>query len=537
MRMERMNLLKSLVAISVFAAVGLAVAPAFASVPVSITQQGRLVDDGEPMTGTHDLEFALYDSASGGAVLWSDTVSADLGDDGVYTVKLGDSTQPIDSTLLQDGDVYLELTAGGETFSPRLEMTSVPFSALSQTAEVAHSVVDGGVTSDALAPGAVTSDALAAGAVGSDSIDSVSWNQITDIPPEVGDSSDTLASLTCSQDQVAVYDGSNWSCGNVEGGSDSSDTLAELSCAENQLVSYDGSNWVCGGNIDFGDNTIDMNFDVMGTDVIKFWPSTTYNYDYVGLHIHDIASQDPTVMFTEAHFDVDRNLRVGARSTFNGDVTLRGDYTISRESEVQLRDARLGVNTAGASFGATQNRPQASIHAKSDIDHRTLILESRNDVKGWLIGTGEGTSNFNFYYTDDVRTMGEDLMARIYNDTGEFGENSDERLKDDIQQLSGLLDDILQLEPISYRLKSAGPDGTTTYGFSAQQVSEVFPGLVRYDTDHDYMGLAYSNFGVLAIQAIREQQEIIDAQDSEIDELRGELDSMEERLSRLEAAQ
>jgi len=55
---------------------------------------------------------------------------------------------------------------------------------------------------------------------------------------------------------------------------------------------------------------------------------------------------------------------------------------------------------------------------------------------------------------------------------------SDPRLKQDVAPYSAGLADICQLAPITYRLKSQGPDGPLCYGFDAEKVRDVFPECV-----------------------------------------------------------
>jgi hypothetical protein len=54
----------------------------------------------------------------------------------------------------------------------------------------------------------------------------------------------------------------------------------------------------------------------------------------------------------------------------------------------------------------------------------------------------------------------------------------------------------------------------------AQEVQEVLPEAVTYASDIDEYGVAYGNISGLLIEAIKEQQELIKKQQSEIDELK-----------------
>jgi len=63
----------------------------------TIAYQGRLADaDGNPLTGTYNMIFRLYDVASGGVPLWTEQWTGSNGvqvSDGLFNVMLGSLTQ------------------------------------------------------------------------------------------------------------------------------------------------------------------------------------------------------------------------------------------------------------------------------------------------------------------------------------------------------------------------------------------------------------------------------------------------------------
>ncbi len=477
--------------------------PAFADVPITITQQGRLLeDDATPMTGSQDLLFEVYDSASGGELLWSDTVTTTLDENGVYTAIL----DGIDSTILQDAEAYLALTVDQEEFSPRLELTSVPFAALAQEA---FSVADGSITSDAFAPGAVTSEA----------IDSVSWDQLSDVPSGITDSTDTLAGLECSSGQLAIYDGSAWGC------------------AAPQDTTYTAGDGLVESGQQF---SIDLPF--LQERFFEI-PDGDYFDIEQGIRTQDSihVNSGNTNSFAGIYFDGD-NLSDAAAYLVHypsqNNIALRGQDNVYFGNITNSTDLRnFGRIRAGASGGNTAHAP---LHARADQFSTALLLEHRTDSSGWVMGPGDSSQNLNFYQLDNVGTQTANssgtLRSRIDSDTGAYSTASDQRLKRDIDYLDGILPGVMQLNAAQYRFKSAGANSNQTVGFMAQDVQKVFPELVQYYKETDMYGLSYSQFGVLAIQAIQEQQQIIDTKTAEINALENRLDSMEQRLNNLEAS-
>ncbi len=61
---------------------------------------------------------------------------------------------------------------------------------------------------------------------------------------------DTVGALNCSSGQVAKFNGSNWACGfDVDTDTDT-DTLGDLSCSTGQVAKFNGINWACGADDD-----------------------------------------------------------------------------------------------------------------------------------------------------------------------------------------------------------------------------------------------------------------------------------------------
>ncbi len=107
----------------------------------TINYQGRLADaTGQPVSDTLTLQFALYDAATDGNLLWTETHPNVPVSDGLFSVRLGSQTSgglPFD--VFGGGDVWLETTVEGETLSPREKLAAVPYAM--QASEAEHTVV------------------------------------------------------------------------------------------------------------------------------------------------------------------------------------------------------------------------------------------------------------------------------------------------------------------------------------------------------------------------------------------------------------
>ncbi|MEC3878633.1 tail fiber domain-containing protein [Parapedobacter sp. 10938] len=95
--------------------------------------------------------------------------------------------------------------------------------------------------------------------------------------------------------------------------------------------------------------------------------------------------------------------------------------------------------------------------------------------------------------------------------------SSDERLKANISGISGnALDLVKQLRPVTYNFKS-GSDKQLHAGFLAQELEKVIPHVVSRDDSVGIRGVAYQEIIPYLVEAIKEQQTIIDGLKSRLD--------------------
>lgn len=117
-----------------------------------------------------------------------------------------------------------------------------------------------------------------------------------------------------------------------------------------------------------------------------------------------------------------------------------------------------------------------------------------------------------------------------------INETSDVRLKKNIQPISGGLSKVLAMEGVTYdwrkeEFPERGLTGELQYGLIAQELEKVIPELV--DTDEEgWKSIEYSHIVPVLIEAIKEQQLIIDSQREELTSLSG----LSEEVERLKAS-
>ena len=211
------------------------------AIPLQLDHQGRMFDaSGAPYSGSHAVNVGLFTSPTGGSALWSEAFGAVDFDQGYFQVRLGTNTvgNALESDLFDQPTLFVEIAVDG-VVAGRQPVSSVPYA---MRADVAESVQGGSVDASEIRIG------------GSVVIDNTGSFQGTV-------AGQTLASLSCSTDQVPLYNGAAWVCsgggavtwGDIAGipsgfadGTDA-DTLGSTTCLDSQVMAYDAlnGNWLC----------------------------------------------------------------------------------------------------------------------------------------------------------------------------------------------------------------------------------------------------------------------------------------------------
>lgn len=206
-----------------------------------------------------------------------------------------------------------------------------------------------------------------------------------------------------------------------------------------------------------------------------------------------------------------------------------------------------GNGTGGMFFGGSYGIDAEAYSGNSDFPNYQYGV--------YGVVTGSGTSNKYGIYGI---TYGASSRYGVYCSgdmayTGTLTGPSDEKFKENIETFHGALDKVKQIETYTYTFKK---DGEATLmqlsegpqiGFISQQLEQVFPNLVRNDVNAipdkknrgketviKYKGVNYTGMIPVLTQAIKEQQQIIEAQAAAIEELKAENKKIESILESLQ---
>jgi len=136
-----------------------------------------------------------------------------------------------------------------------------------------------------------------------------------------------------------------------------------------------------------------------------------------------------------------------------------------------------------------------------------------NDIRVNIMYDRQNTG----YYVDPASTS---KLNTLYSNVYYY---SDRRLKENIKTIDDSLGKILKLEGVSFEWKDKKMGEGVNIGFIAQDVEEIFPEVVSTDEETGFKFLQYGNLAAPLIEAIKEQQKIIETLEERIEELENKI--------------
>ncbi len=165
---------------------------------------------------------------------------------------------------------------------------------------------------------------------------------------------------------------------------------------------------------------------------------------------------------------------------------------------------RMYINTDNGNVGIGTTSPSEKLEVVGNINLQDrLYIKS---VGGKIAGMKHDGNDLLYVYNDNAGNNG------VYLAEGgqAWSAFSDERLKKNIEPLTSVLNGVCQLNLKRYHMITDPDTAQKRMGFIAQEVLPLFPEIVT--TESEFLGLTYSNFGILAIEAIKELRAEKDAE-------------------------
>ena len=182
----------------------------------------------------------------------------------------------------------------------------------------------------------------------------------------------------------------------------------------------------------------------------------------------------------------------------------------------------------GGNVGIGDTSPNAKLHVKTDTGNssdyvayfqNTRTHRSQSVVRistsaaggGGTIDIDDNATFIDFWGNNNSQIMG--AISTGANGWGTaYGSNSDRRLKENIIPTAFGLKDLLKLEVCDYNWKADTSSSALATGLIAQDVGKIYPAaaIIPSEESGRYASIDYGRFTPLLIQAIQDQQKVID---------------------------
>ena len=506
----------------------------------TFTYQGRLTDGGTPATGNYDLQFALFDSASSGGQIGStQTVPSVPVSSGVFTVSLD-----FGAGAFSGANRFLEMSArlgGSGSFTllaPRQQITATPYAVRSLLTNAA----------DALTGACV-------GCVQDANISTVAGSKVTG-PVSVG--SLPAGSASYVQNTNSTQAGSNF---NISGNGTANifNAATQYNIAGNRVLSVGNENTFAGvnagqANTDGSQNSFfgrgagfanttgpDNSFfgfkagnqNTTGADNAFFgaFAGSSNTFGLANAFFGSTAGDNATGSFNSFFGYGAGYATTGVSNCFFGEEA--GQYNTSGDANVFLgrwaglsndkgsHNSFVGDNAgqwnvngdwntivgAGADVFSTNLNHATAIGAEARVDTSNTILLGRGDGSDLVLVPGK-------LQIGTLGTAGSDHLC-INSSSRVATCSSSLRYKTNLAPYRSGIAVINLLRPITFNWKEGG---MRDLGFGAEDVEKIDPLLVTYNKEGQVEGVKYDRINVVLVNAIKEQQQQINAQQKQIGE-------------------
>ena len=224
--------------------------------------------------------------------------------------------------------------------------------------------------------------------------------------------------------------------------------------------------------------------------------------------LHNVSDNNGTTAPVSVHSDGGQQLLLDGNEIDSKAGALYINNNSAEEIYINPSGGKVGVGTTNPSAVLTLSAPENTMPFAMKRDDWRWELRPYGPNGLSLNGDLDWMLNGNF-------------MASINGGSGQWWSISDRGLKENIEPLTEVLDKITSLDTYQYSFKHDG-GGRKYVGVMAQQVKSVFPEAV-HELD-GRIGVAYGQLAVVALQAIKEQQQLIT-------ELEGQIAAIEQTIN------
>ena len=544
-----------------------------AAPPQTINYQGNLTNaGGTPVNGPVVMTFRLYNAASGGVALYTETQLSVLVSNGNFNAAIG-AQVPIPLPFDVPYWLTVAINSDGE-MSPRQPLASSPYAfraaSLDSTATVAGTQISGTISTLQLADGAVTAAKLASSGCGNGQVlqyNGTAWICATAAGPAgppgpqglTGNTGATGPQGTPGLTGATGPSGtSSWSDAtgkvtttvnvgvgtptpiatlhvvgtmivpgnNVRTASTASNTLLGLGAGEAMTTGINNTVQGLGAlnaNTTGRDNTVSGAY-ALGTN------TTGSNNTASGALA--LSGNTTGGSNTANGFAVLTSNTTGFSNTASGASALSENTT--GNGNVAIGEIALGANTTGSNnigIGRLAGYNLTTGSGNLAIGHIGVAAES--------LTTRIGTSQTRTFIAGirSITTANADAIPVVIDSAGQLGTVSSSRtVKDDIADMNEASDVLMNLRPVTFFYKSdRNPTGRSLqYGLIAEEVAEIAPGLVAHSANGEIETVFYQHLTPMLLNEFQKQQRTIQTQAFELVQQRARIIELEQKSARLD---
>ena len=476
--------------INIFVSIALVVlAPtAFATPPKTINYQGYLTNPGgTPVNGSVSMTFRLYNAASGGTLLSSELQSSVTVANGIFNAVIGAVT-PL--TLAFDIPYWLTvaINTDGE-MSPRQPLASSPYAfraaSLDSAATIAGSQITGAITGATITGSQITGNINATGNV-----------LLPDSTPSVGiiNKAGIRFIHNFGTDNTFVgKNAGNFAMSGVGGNTaiGAQALFANINGFANTAIGRISlrANTTGVGNISIGDGAMAANTTGSSNTAVG-----------EGALQSNMGGINNTVVGSSALPSSTGNNNTALGSGAGGIISSGSNNIaigVNAGSSITTGVNNIAIGNSGAAENST-------IRIGDTFQTRTFIAGIRGVTTGGMVSA----------------------IPVLIDGTGQLGTiSSSRRFKDNIAGMNETSSALMNLRPVTFHYKTdQNPAGRTLqYGLIAEEVNEVYPGLVAHAVDGQIETVMYQYLPPMLLNELQKQQRTIAAQAARLETLAHEL--------------
>lgn len=217
------------------------------------------------------------------------------------------------------------------------------------------------------------------------------------------------------------------------------------------------------------------------------------------------------------------SITLGKARTGSGNVILDMNSSVADE-------------TAGYGFRFLRTSTGSSRFIHKGTGQYQFLADDLANVTFWINGSQLGVWR---------HTTG-DFEVRVGNafklGGGPFAALSDKRLKRNVKEYADGLNEVMQLNPVTFKYtKDIDPKAKNYVGVIAQEVQQVAPYMTENtdvfdDNDKSkgtYLSIDPNAFTYMLINAVQEQQYMIEARDKQLDDMQSQVDQLNTKMDEL----